>query len=295
MMPTMSVLRRRVDPYVRLMRLDRPIGSWLLYWPTLIAIYLAAAGQPGWRVLIGFALGTVFMRSAGCVVNDMADRDFDGQVRRTAARPLATGELQRRQALPLLLLLLLASAALLLLWDRHTFYWSLPALALAMLYPLMKRWTYLPQVILGAAFSWSIPLAFVAQGQSPGRSAWLLYAAALAWVVAYDTQYAMVDRDDDVRIGVRSTAILFAELDLTMIALLQALFLGGLFLLGRSQAWRWPFDLALVAAALRFAWQGWSCRGRQPEVCFAAFLDNHRVGALLFVGIFVSYLLPLSH
>ncbi len=294
-MTSWTPVRTHIDPYLRLMRLDRPIGSWLLYWPTLIAIYLAADGQPGWRVLIGFALGTVLMRSAGCVVNDMADRDFDGQVRRTAARPLATGELQRRQALPLLFALLLASAALLLLWDRHTFYWSLPALALAMLYPLMKRWTYLPQVVLGAAFSWSIPLAFAAQGQTPGRSAWLLYAAALAWVVAYDTQYAMVDRDDDLRIGVRSTAILFAELDLAMIALLQALFLGGLLLLGHSQGWRWPFDLALLAAALRFAFQAWSCRERQPAACFAAFLDNHRVGALLFIGVFFSYLLPIGH
>ncbi len=293
-MTSWTPVRTHIDPYLRLMRLDRPIGSWLLYWPTLIAIYLAADGQPGWRILIGFALGTVLMRSAGCVANDMADRNFDAQVKRTAQRPLATGELRRRHALPLLLGLLLASASLLLLWDLKTLFWSLPALALALLYPLMKRWTYLPQVVLGAAFSWSIPMAFAAQGVSPGRSAWLLYAAALSWVVAYDTQYAMVDRDDDLRIGVRSTAILFAELDLFMIACLQALFLGGLYLLGRAAALRWPFDLALIAAALRFAWQGWCCRERQREACFAAFLDNHRVGAWIFAGVFCSYLLPLG-
>ncbi|NNM52141.1 MAG: 4-hydroxybenzoate octaprenyltransferase [Pseudomonadales bacterium] len=289
-----SALWPPLNPYIRLMRLDRPIGAWLLYWPTLIALFAAGHGTPSLRVLFGFSIGTVLMRSAGCVINDMADRDFDRHVQRTAQRPLASGELSRRQALPVLATLLALSAGLLLLFDLRTALWALPALALAMSYPFMKRFTYFPQVILGAAFSWSIPMAWVAQGQMPEASTWLLYAAALSWVVAYDTQYAMVDREDDLRIGVRSTAILFADMDLSMIAILQALFLLGLGLLAKHLHWGIPFVITLLFAAIAFVRQAWICRYRQRDACFKAFLENHYVGALLFAGVFLTYLIPGS-
>ncbi len=293
-MMKLATVLATLNPYLRLMRLDRPIGAWLLYWPTLIALFAAGHGVPSLRVIFGFSLGTVLMRSAGCVINDMADRDFDRYVQRTAQRPLASGELTRRQALPVLATLLTLSASLLLLFDERTALWALPALALAMTYPFMKRFTYFPQDVLGAAFSWSIPMAWVAQGHTPDASTWLLYAAALSWVVAYDTQYAMVDREDDLRIGVRSTAILFADMDLSMIATLQFLCLLGLVLLARHLHWGTPFMTTVVIAGLAFIRQFWICRDRQRDACFAAFLENHYVGALLFAGVFLTYLIPGS-
>lgn len=285
-----QTLRTRAPLYIRLMRLDRPIGTWLLLWPTLWALFLATAGHPSAKVLLAFMLGTLLMRTAGCVVNDMADKDFDAHVARTQGRPLATGELSRHQALPILLGLLLLAASLLLLLNKITFYWAFGALALALTYPFMKRWTYLPQVVLGAAFSWAIPMAYAAQDIAVDRSAWLLYASALAWVVAYDTQYAMVDREDDIRIGVKSTAILFGDLDLLMIGVLQGLFLLGLDLLAPQQHLGLPFRAALLLALILFARQMWRMRSRQREDCFDAFLNNHWVGAVIFAGLFFDYL-----
>ena len=198
----MATLKDRLPDFIGLMRLDRPIGIWLLLWPTLLAVWIAGDGHPSAQIALIFTLGVVLMRSAGCVINDYADRHWDGEVSRTAERPLVTGRISANEALALFALLIAASASLLLWLNRDTFYWSFGALALATLYPFMKRYTYLPQVVLGAAFSWAIPMAFVAQGKSPDALCWLLYSANLAWTVAYDTQYAMCDRDDDLKAGI---------------------------------------------------------------------------------------------
>ncbi len=276
--------QEKLRPYVQLMRLDKPIGSLLLFWPTLQAILLASHGHPKNPVLWGFAAGTVLMRSAGCVVNDMADKEFDKLVKRTMNRPLANGRLSRRQALPVLILLLGLSAALLLLYDQKTLIWSIPALLLALIYPLMKRYTYFPQVVLGAAFSWSIPMASVASHQSPNLSTALLFMASLAWVMAYDTQYAMVDRDDDIKIGVKSTAIFFGTHDLLLICIFQLLYLAGLTLVAALNNFSPIFYLFPALAILFFANQYRLCRYRQREACFQAFLQNNRVGILMSIG-----------
>lgn len=285
------LLADRLPVYARLMRLERPIGTWLLLWPTLWALYIAGNGNPAGRVLLVFIAGTVLMRSAGCVINDFADRHVDGAVERTKGRPFAKGEVRSKEALLLFAGLVGCSALLLLLLNRATFWWSFGALALATTYPFMKRYTYLPQVVLGAAFAWAIPMAFAAQDAEVGRSAWLLYAGALCWTVAYDTFYAMADREDDLKAGVKSTAILFGDMDLLMIGSLQALFLFALWLLGKQLALGWPWAVSLMAAAGLFAWEHWWAQKRDPQRCLEAFLHNHWVGATLFGGLFVSYLL----
>ncbi|MDP2228167.1 MAG: 4-hydroxybenzoate octaprenyltransferase, partial [Moraxellaceae bacterium] len=234
--------------------------------------------------------GVVLMRSAGCVINDWADRDVDGQVTRTKDRPLASGQVRPKEALLLFAVLVAASAALLPFLNMATFYWSFGALGLATLYPFMKRLTHLPQVVLGAAFSWAIPMAFVAQGQTPGPVCWLLYAANLCWTVAYDTQYAICDREDDIEAGIKSTAILFGDMDLPIIASLQTLFLFALWMLGARLELAWPWQAGLAAAALLFAWQFKHCEKREPAACLDAFRHNHFVGAVLFAGLFFGYL-----
>ena len=286
----MASFASRLPDFIALMRLDRPIGIWLLLWPTLWAVWIAGDGHPSLSIVLIFTLGVVFMRSAGCVINDYADRHWDGEVTRTAERPLVTGLVSAKEALLLFALLVGLSASLLLWLNRETFYWSFGALALATLYPFMKRYTYLPQVVLGAAFSWAIPMAFVAQGKSPDALCWLLYSANLAWTVAYDTQYAMCDRDDDLKAGIKSTAILFGELDLLMVGLLQGLFLVGLFLLGQQLSLGWPWYAGLLLALFFFAIQAWQTRAREPQTCLDAFKNNHLVGLVVFIALLSGWL-----
>ncbi len=278
-------------PYWQLARLDRPIGSLLLLWPTWWALWLAAGGWPGLHLFAVFTLGVLLMRAAGCAVNDYADRHIDGHVKRTAARPLATGSVTPRGALALFAGLSLVAFALVLTTNRPTILLSLGALALAFCYPFAKRYTHLPQLVLGAAFSMGIPMAFAATTGEVPPLAWLLYTANLLWTVAYDTFYAMVDRDDDLKIGVKSTAILFGELDRAMTGTLQLLVLFALLLVGQRFELAAAFHTGLVGAAALFAYQQWLVRDRERNACFRAFLNNNWVGASIFAGIFFHYLL----
>lgn len=288
----------RLPDFLTLARFDRPIGIWLLLWPTLWAVYIAGDGRPPLTIIAVFALGVVLMRAAGCVINDLADRNLDGQVARTRERPLASGRIRAREAAVFFIVLLALAASLLLFLNRATFYWSLGAVGLATLYPFMKRFTHLPQIVLGAAFSWGIPMAFVAQGKTPGPECWLIFAGNLCWTVAYDTYYAMADRDDDVRAGIKSTAILFGDMDLMIIGSLQGLFLLALWMLGGRLDLGWPFLVALLAAGVLFAWEFRLAVNREPGPCLQAFLHNHWVGAVIFAGVFLAYLLrtlPVAH
>lgn len=286
----------RVHPrswdFIQLMRLDKPIGIYLLLWPTLWALWVASKGVPDLKWLLIFVLGTLFMRAAGCVINDYADRHFDGHVARTKARPLADGRVSPREALVLFAVLVALSFVLVLFTNLTTILLSFGGLALAACYPFMKRYTYYPQVVLGAAFSWGMPMAFSAvTGQLPPPEAWLLYIANLLWTVAYDTYYAMTDREDDLKIGVKSTAILFGEADRLIILALQGLALLCLAMAGvRFSLGIW-FLLGLLAAAACFAWEFWSTRGREPQACFAAFLHNHWAGLAILLGIVTDYAL----
>lgn len=279
-----------VADYMALMRLNRPVGIYLLLAPTLWALWIASQGQPSIKLIIVFTLGVVIMRSAGCVINDVADRHVDPHVTRTKNRPIAAGRITPIAAV--IFFILLCYAAFLLVFfftNKFTLLLSLGGVALTVLYPFMKRYTYLPQVILGAAFAWSIPMAFAAQTNALPPQVWLLYIANLLWTVAYDTQYAMVDRDDDLKIGVKSTAILFGDLDVLIISVLQTLFLVALFLLGH-QLHRGLFYIAgMVVAALLFVYQYRLIRHREPSDCLKAFLNNQWVGASIFIGLLLDY------
>lgn len=279
----------RADDFIQLMRLDRPIGTYLLLWPTLWALWIAAAGVPDWPVLVIFVLGVIFMRAAGCVINDFADRKIDGHVRRTTQRPLATGRISAREALITFAILVGISALLVLLTNRMTVLLSFGAVFLASIYPFCKRFTFYPQVVLGAAFSWAIPMAFAAQSEALPSALWLIFLANLLWTVAYDTQYAMCDREDDLRIGVKSTAILFGEADRHIIGLLQGLTLVCLLLAGARFELGLYYHLGLLAMALSFGWQQWLIREREPHACFVAFLSNHWSGMLVFIGLALDY------
>ncbi len=276
--------------YIQLTRINRPIGIYLLLWPTYWALWIAADGVPALDILLIFTLGVVLMRSAGCVINDYADRNFDGHVKRTQDRPLPAGRVTPREALYLFVVLSLIAFVLVLFTNTATVLLSLGGVALAAAYPFMKRYTHLPQVVLGAAFSWAIPMGFCAVTGSVPAEAWLLYAANLLWTVAYDTQYAMADRDDDLKIGIKSTAILFGEADTLMIALLQGLTLVSLALLGQQQAFGMPYFAGLLIAVCLFAYQFSLTRDRQRDRCFQAFLNNHWVGSVVFAGILLDYL-----
>lgn len=281
--------RQRLLPYLRLMRLDRPIGNFLLLWPMLWALWIAAEGFPDPLVLVVFVLGVLVMRSAGCVINDYADRDFDPNVKRTRQRPLAQGEVPPRHALLLFVGLCLLAFALVLLMNALTIYLSFIGVVLAAIYPFMKRYTHLPQVVLGAAFGWAVPMAFAAQASELPPVAWLTFVVAVIWATVYDTEYAMVDRDDDLKIGVKSTAILFGELDRLLIGVLQVLMLVGLVLIGRNAGLSWVYYLALAIGAAMFGYQQWLLRGRSREGSFKAFLNNNWFGGVVFAGILLHY------
>lgn len=278
-------LWQRLPDFVRLMRLERPIGTWLLMWPTLAALWLASRGTPPRALLVIFILGVYVMRAAGCVINDYADRHIDGRVTRTRHRPLATGRISEREALVLFGLLMASAFVLVCFTNLFTVVLSLGGAALATLYPFMKRYTHLPQVVLGAAFGWSIPMAFAATQASVPAWAWWLFFANVVWSVIYDTQYAMVDRDDDLNIGVKSTAILFGKADILMLTLLQGLMLlllAGLGINARLGGFYWA---GLAGVAGTFCYQQWLLRDRSREGCFKAFLNNHWTGVMLFGGI----------
>ncbi|MDP2568597.1 4-hydroxybenzoate octaprenyltransferase [Photobacterium damselae subsp. piscicida] len=277
--------------YWQLARFDRPIGSLLLLWPTLWALFLAADGWPSPHVFVVFVLGVIFMRAAGCVINDFANRNFDGHVKRTCQRPMPSGKVSEREALGLFGLLVLISFLLVLTMNALTISLSVIGLALAAAYPFMKRYTHLPQLVLGVAFGWSIPMAYAAQSGQLPLAAWLLFAANILWTIAYDTQYAMVDCDDDLKIGIKSTAILFGRFDKMIIGMLQ---LGTLLLLtavggvlGLSQIFYW----FLLLAAMLFVYQQMLIKQRQREDCFRAFLNNNYVGMVICIGLAVSVLL----
>lgn len=278
--------------YWRLTRMDRPIGIFLLLWPTLWCLWIAAGGFPDFDLLLIFVLGTILMRAAGCCINDFADRDFDGHVERTKDRPLAAGRISSREALTLCALLCLLAFSLVLLTNRLTIYMSFGGLAIALVYPFMKRFTHLAQLVLGAAFSWGGLMAFTAQTGALPVYAWLLYTANFLWTVVYDTQYAMVDREDDLKIGVKSTAILFAEADRFVIGALQVMFLVAMSLSAEPFGLGGWFQFGLFLAACLFAYQQYLTWKRHPKDCFRAFLNNHRVGMVIFFFTMVDLFVP---
>lgn len=285
-----SLTQDKWQAWCRLMRIDKPIGSLLLLWPTLWALWLAGMAVPALGTLTVFVLGVFFMRAAGCVINDYADRKIDGHVKRTRARPLPSGAIGEKEAKLLFGALVGISFALVLTLNSMTIALSTVALALAWVYPFMKRYTHLPQLVLGAAFGWSIPMAFTAMSESLPLNCWLLFLANITWTVAYDTQYAMVDRDDDLRIGVKSTAILFGRFDKLIIGLLQLATLGLLGVIGWQAGLGGIYYLALAGAAALFLWQQKLIANRERQACFRAFLNNNLVGMLIFIGILLSLL-----
>ncbi|MEH6468896.1 MAG: 4-hydroxybenzoate octaprenyltransferase [Porticoccus sp.] len=285
----MSHFRKRRTDFLRLMRVDKPIGTLLLLWPTLWALWFAAGGVPDTKNLLIFIPGVILMRAAGCVINDFADRKVDGHVERTKNRPLASGSVTAKEALLLFTLLCLAAFGLVLLTNPFTIKLAFVGVALAACYPFMKRYTHLPQLVLGAAFAWSIPMAFAAQTNQLPTEIWALYAAVILWTVAYDTFYAMVDRDDDLKIGVKSTAILFGDMDIPITATLQILVLVALAMTGMNFGRGLWFFLSLLAAGLLFLYQQFLIRHREQDKCFKAFLNNHYVGAVIFIGLALDY------
>ncbi|ASX10114.1 MULTISPECIES: 4-hydroxybenzoate octaprenyltransferase [Aeromonas] len=276
--------------YVQLARIDKPIGTLLLLWPTLWALWLAADGLPDLWTLLVFVVGVFLMRSAGCVINDYADRNFDGHVKRTAGRPLPMGKVKPREVLALFAVLALISFALVLTMNPLTIGLSFAALLLAVCYPFMKRYIPIPQLVLGMAFSWSIPMAYAAQANALPAVAWLVFFANLLWTIAYDTEYAMVDRDDDLKLGLKSSAILFGRHDKRIIGALQLLTLLILLLVGQLSELGSSYYWSLLAAAALFVYQQRLIRERAREACFQAFLNNNYVGALIFAGVVINYL-----
>jgi 4-hydroxybenzoate polyprenyltransferase len=279
-----------IHDYVALTRLDRPIGIWLLLWPTLWALWIAALGKPDARLFSIFVAGTVLMRSAGCAINDYADRGFDPQVERTKLRPLAAGRISTWEALLLFAGLSLTALGLALPLNKLTLQLAVCGAGLAVTYPFIKRFLSVPQLYLGLTFGWGIPMAFTAQlGQWPPRVGWLLLLANVLWVTVYDTMYAMVDRDDDLRVGIRSTAILFGESDRHIIAIVQAMTLLALYLVGGMMRMGPWYYCGLAAGALFFVYQLWLIRAREREGCFRAFLNNNYFGMSVFLGIALNY------
>lgn len=281
---------QRWHSYMRLIRLDKPVGIWLLLWPSLWSLWIAAAGVPQTLTLTVFVLGVVLMRSAGCAINDYADRDIDRRVRRTRTRPLATGEVSPREALVLSVVLVLAAFGLVILLSWQVVLMSVPALGMAVTYPLMKRIHHLPQAYLGFAFSWGVLMAWVAEtGAWPGAVAWTLFVACICWVIAYDTIYAIPDREYDKRAGVKSSPVLFGAYETVWIAVFQSATLALLVLVGiRVDLPPW-FYAGLFVAAVLFAYQQWLIKGRDEYGCMRAFKNNAWVGFVIFIALVVSY------
>jgi 4-hydroxybenzoate polyprenyltransferase len=281
----------RLSLYLDLIRWDRPAGSYLLLWPTLSSLWIAANGFPGWHLLIVFTLGTFLMRSAGCAVNDVADRDFDKHVKRTAQRPVTSGAVSTREALLLGAGLALAAFLLVLTTNAATIAWSFAALAVSIFYPFTKRFFSMPQAVLGVAFSFGIPMAFAAvRGEVPAL-AWLLLLGNLCWVIAYDTEYAMVDRDDDLKIGIRTSAITLGRFDVAGVMACYGLFIAIWGVLGAQQGLRWPFFTGLAVAAAIAGWHWTLIRTRSRDGCFRAFRLNHWLGFAVFAGVVIDRLL----
>jgi 4-hydroxybenzoate polyprenyltransferase len=284
---------QQLSLYGQLMRLHKPIGIWLLLWPTLWGLWIAADGMPDEWVFTVFVLGVIVMRSAVCVINDYADRNFDGQVERTSDRPLASGAVAPVEALVLFTALSFIAIGLVLTLDPFTQKLAIGAAVLTVAYPFFKRFFVAPQLILGAAFGWSIPMAFAAQRGEIPRVAWLMWIAVLVWAVIYDTMYAMTDREDDRKLGIRSTAILFGQADVFIISVLQFVLLVALFLSGEVAALGMWFRLSLLVVALLMLYQFSLIRSREPEKCFRAFMNNQYIGATVFAGTVLSYTFTL--
>lgn len=281
--------RGKVRDWLVLVRMDRPIGALLLLWPTWWALWLAAGDFPPWKPLLVFTIGVFLMRAAGCAMNDYADRNLDPQVQRTAGRPLAAGRVTPREALIIFALLSLVAFALVLAFTNTlTIELSFAGAALAAAYPFTKRYTSLPQVVLGAAFGWGIPMAFAAITNSLPPVAWLLFLGNVLFSTIYDTEYAMVDREEDIKAGARSTAILFGDADLAIIGVLMCTFIGCMALVGARAQLGWPYWIALGIAAVLFVRQSWIMRDRARDSCFAAFRNNNWVGGALWLGILLS-------
>ncbi|EJK2116254.1 4-hydroxybenzoate octaprenyltransferase [Vibrio navarrensis] len=279
----------KAKAYWQLMRMDRPIGSFLLFWPMLWSLLLAAQGMPDWDVLLVFTAGVFLMRSAGCVINDFADRHVDGHVKRTQQRPLPAGKVTSKEAVLLFLVLGITSFLLVLTMNSLTIQLSFVGIALAFVYPFMKRYTHLPQLVLGLAFSWAIPMAWAAQTNELPWMVWFLFTINALWTIAYDTQYAMVDRDDDLMIGVKSTAILFGRFDKLIIGLLQLATLAMLLWLGQYYQLGQSFYWSILAAGALFVYQQHLIRHRERELCFKAFLNNNYVGMVLALGLLAAF------
>ena len=285
--------RERLEAYERLLRLDKPIGTLLLLWPTLAALWLAAEGAPPWSLVLIFSLGTLLMRSAGCAVNDWADRNFDAHVKRTASRPLAANLIAPWEALVVGAVLALCAFLLILPTNAATIRCSVMALAIAIVYPFFKRFFALPQAFLGIAFSFGIPMAFAAVQDAVPAIAWLCLVINLFWVIAYDTEYAMVDRDDDIRIGIRTSALTFGRFDIAAVAACYAIYLIAMAWVGRHFALGALYDAGLVLAAIIAVHHLWLIRARDRDACFRAFLGNHWLGLAIFAGIVLDFAVRL--
>ena len=272
----------------RLMRFDRPIGILLLLWPTLWALFIAGEGRPSLKNLLIFCTGVVLMRAAGCIMNDIADRDFDPHVERTRCRPLAAGELTVREALIAFLVMMLLAFGLVLMTNALTIKMAFVGAALAASYPFFKRWTHFPQVVLGLAFGWGIPMAFAAENGFVAPVAWLILLINVIWSVIYDTLYAMVDRDDDIAVGLKSTAILFGEYDLLILRVLKILMIVLLFVLGVKLQLAWPWFAGVMVAVALFGWQQKLALKRERDGCFKAFLNNNWVGLAILAGLLAA-------
>ena len=283
-------IRQRIYQYAILARLNKPIGIFLLLWPTLWALWIAAEGMPRPGVLTVFVLGVILMRSAGCVINDYADREIDPRVNRTKNRPIAAGRVSADEAMLLFMALCFSAFLLVLTMNTFTILLSLGGVMLAGIYPFMKRYTHMPQIVLGMAFGWSVPMAFAAQTNNVPKIAWLIYVVTVLWAVIYDTMYAMADRIDDLKIGVKSTAILFGDADRVIIGMLQAMMLFALYLIGEQAQLGYEYSIAVVVAAVLMVYQQYLIRYRQPALCISAFLNNNWLGAAIFAGIVLSYL-----
>lgn len=288
---SLNRIHPRAFDFIQLMRLDRPIGIYLLLWPTLVALWIAGEGSPSLKNIIIFVAGTILMRSAGCCINDFADRKIDGLVWRTKNRPLASGRIKAREALISFAVLVVLSFVLVLLTNALTVYLSFAAVALAALYPFTKRYTYYPQLALGAAYSCGLLLAYSAETGTLPAQVWLLYIANLLWTIAYDTYYAMADRDDDLKIGVKSTAILFGDADRVINLSLQLASLFCLWLAGNHFELGLWFKLGLLGALLCFGWEFYVTRSREAMICFKAFLHNHWAGLIILGGVVLDYAL----